>query len=443
MKFSRLLLAFLVLIIVAAFFYFYEIRGKKGKEMEEKRERLLYTYAVNEIAHIELLLRGEKIELEREETGWVIKQPVEYPADSQVVEKILSALKEAKIRSFLEESENLEEYHLSPAFAAITLSTSSGERLPSIWIGDETPLRGEFFAMQEEHDGVFVVSIEMRLIRETTLYDMREKKLLPYSRWEIDEIIVERGNKKTHFRSGNGLWNVIEPIQFPADENKVADLLNALENTEVKEFIDDTSFSSVGLFPKDSLIRISCKREEDREWFSLVLGEEQDGIIYAKRSDRVSIFRIEKKPFIIAASESRDFMDRRISKRNRYNVREYIVDWGEGTARAILNDDQEWEVSETKKILDKGDSYLFLASLMETRCVDFIKRDADAEKHSGINTPTYRMIIKGDNFAEEILFSKDPSKRWNALNSSSQSVIFQISSDDMKKIEDLIAKIFH
>ncbi len=442
LRYSRLLIAFLILVFVGAFFYIYEIRGKKEKALETKREQRLYTYAVNDIGHIELFSKGERIELKKEKEGWFIEQPIQYPANGQVVEKMLSALKEAKRKSYLKKPGNLQEYNLSPALMTVTLLTLSGEKLPSLWIGDETPLRGEFFAIQEGHDGVFVASSEMIFIRETSLFDMRDKKLLPFSRWEIDEIIVQTGKKRTHFKSENGSWNIVEPIQFPADENKVADLLNALENTEVKEFIDDASFSSIGLFPQDSLIRISYKRPSDREWFALVLGEEQEGSFFAKRSDRSPILRVEKKPFSIAASESGDFMDRRISRRNRYNVRGFIVDWGSGKARATLNDDNEWQASETKTILDKGDAYLLLASLMETRCLDFMKRNAVTEKRSGIDMPLYRVILEGDNFTEEILFSKDPAERWYAFNTSNRSVLFQIALEDMKQIEGLVQKLF-
>ena len=442
LRFSKLLIAAIVLLMVAGFFYLHEIKGKKEIEREEKIESQLYDYEISSITQVEFIVRGDSIQVVKKDKEWLISKPIEYPADPQTVERMILSLRDTKVTSTLEGASNLQQYNLSPALIAVTLTAASGERLPSLWVGDETPLGAEYFAIQEGRKDVLVLSMDIYPIREVSLFALREKRLFPFSRWDISEILLERGSHKIRFKNSAGLWNLIEPIQFPADESKVSALLNALENAEVKKFIDEISPPLSELSPEKSTFRISCRRGTDPGWFSIAFKENEEGSLYAMRSDQRPILIVEKTLFIPAAYDSREFMDTRISKRNRYNIREFEITWGKRSEGARIDAANEWVRADSGAPLDKGDIYLLLSSFMESRCMDFIERSKEAEKQCNYADPLVKATIHGDGFSEEIIFSKDSSGNFCAFNSSARGVIFIVSEKDLEKIRQSIPKSF-
>ncbi|MEW5806351.1 MAG: DUF4340 domain-containing protein [Acidobacteriota bacterium] len=434
MRWKPPLIATLVLILIAGFVYLYEIRGKREKVREEKAEHSLYQYDDDGIGSIELWCRGERVRLSLQEEGWKILKPVDYPADGEIVARVISSLRKARILTFIEEAEKLHQYNLSPAPITITITTKSGQRLPSLWIGDETPLKGEYFAMQEGRNKILVLSKEIALFQSVDLFALRDKRLLPFSRWDISEFRIIKRGKELRFKNRSGLWDMMEPMEFPADEARVASVLNALESTEVKKFIDDvSSLSRYGL--ETPSLSISYRGEKDY-WYRIDFGDpEGEGSLHVKRNDRDPILVVDESSFEPAAGDAMDFMERKISKRNRYNVREFIISSDELTVKGTMGGDGEWADPDSGQKMDKGSVYMLLAAILEMKYADFIKRDADSERWIGSSRHLLQVTIKGDGFSEELACSKDPSGNAYLLNSSVTSVIFKISMEQIRSIQ--------
>lgn len=441
MRWKALLVALLALLLVASFVYFHEIKGKREKAKEERLGQSFYQYK-EDIAGIALLCRGESILLSREERNWKILKPVSYPADPRVVGEIIAALRNTKISSVIEQAEKLQQYNLSPAPVTITPTSASGKPLPSLWIGDETPLQLEYFAMQEGNRNVLVVSKEVSLLLKLDLFAIRDKGLLSFSKWDISEFFMESGGRKVAFKVDSGLWNMTEPMEFPADEGKVASVLNALANAEVKRFIDELPSSLSGFGLEKPSIAVSYRKEEDGEWSRISFGAmEGESSIYVRRSDRHPVLVVGRGPFGAASREAKEFLDAKVSKRNRYDVKEFSIAIDETDRKGLLTERKEWADPSSGRTMDKGSVYALLASLLEMKYADFVKRDAALEKRIGSGKPILRAMVKGDRFSEEITCFRDSSGSLYLINSSVKSVLYKITPKDFDAIRESFSKL--
>ena len=236
---KRLLLAFIILIVVVAFFYLYEIRGKREKQRIEKAERVLYEFQGQNIIGFTISFQGEIVEIVKEEDLWKIVTPFHYPADSQIIEIFINSLNRTTILEFIEGVDNLSQYHLEPPLIKVTPKTEDPITWPTLSLGSETPLKEGYFASLTGKDSVLILSPEIEPLVGASLFGIREKNLLPYSKWDINSLKLKTKKGEVVFQKDSGKWDMIQPVRFPASEALVSQILNALETSTIERFIDE------------------------------------------------------------------------------------------------------------------------------------------------------------------------------------------------------------
>lgn len=444
LKMKRLLLAFLILIVVIGFFYLYEIRGKRKKQRAEKAERVLYNFHGKEITGLTLSFQGERVEMSKQDGLWGISEPIQYPADSQMLEQFVTSLNRTRILEFIEGKEELSQYQLDPPLVVVTPKTEDQVTWPFLSLGNEIPLKRGYFAILEGKESVLVVSEEIVALISTSLFGVRDKKLMSLSKWDLSTLKIKSEKDEMTFQKTSDGWDLIQPITFAANEEMISQILTALETSSIEKFVDEdpADLSPFELSPPHQSIFL--KRNEDEEWFQIIFGKAEEGFLYARRNDRHPVFLVNDHILNTVMKSAEDFKEKRISRRNRYHVKKFHIMMDETVCEALLNPGGEWLTHKPEeKTLDEGDIYALLASILEIKAIDFLDSHQWKQKEKELRTPLMMAQISGDQFEDNIMFFQDSLGRIFAKNSSHKFSFYQISQDAVEKVRQALLKCDH
>ncbi|TDJ10499.1 MAG: hypothetical protein E2O66_11145, partial [Deltaproteobacteria bacterium] len=85
---------FLVAVALGAFIVFYELEGEEGrKRAEERTQQLFSDIDADDIEWMALTTSdGTKVRARRSDEGWMLTEPLEFPADEFAFDGMASAL---------------------------------------------------------------------------------------------------------------------------------------------------------------------------------------------------------------------------------------------------------------------------------------------------------------------------------------------------------------
>jgi hypothetical protein len=243
---STLLLAFVALALLA-FFYF---GGDKlpSTTDREAASRKVFTLEADKVTRVELVHAAGEFLLNKDTAGgWSIEKPIRTAADVTVVGQILSELEFAERRSTLREkdfenySKAIESFGLKSPKATIKLLENG--RALSLSLGNATARSSQIYALASDgkkEDLVIVdQSIETSVVKD--LSQLRSRAIFSFQTPFVDSILVRRSDQTSEVVKKGSLWNIVQPLDSPADEGRVTGFLSSLLSARVGEFVTDAS----------------------------------------------------------------------------------------------------------------------------------------------------------------------------------------------------------
>lgn len=232
--------AILALVVAAlgAFLYFYEIRGREERAAaEEEARRLFQGVSAEEIDAIALSAsESEPVRLERAEEGWRITEPVRFPADEIRADALSSTLAGLASEAVFEAPEPLEEYGIG---AEPTLRFWVGGTERVLHVGDKTPIGGNTYVKTGEGGQVYAVKSYHATALDKSLAELRDAKVMDFDRDAVERIEASWPGGGVVLGKGEEGWRLLEPLEAPADQDEVADLLADLGFLRADGFIDE------------------------------------------------------------------------------------------------------------------------------------------------------------------------------------------------------------
>ena len=231
------------------------------REQEKTHYRLpeLSRLAGTEISKIEISRAEGSISLMKKDNRWYI-DPRRIPADSRRIKEMLGAIEKLTLTALVSESKNYILYDLGDD-TKITVKAYAGSNLARGFdIGKKAPTQRHTFIRLDGDDKVYQANGDLRKDFDTTVADLRNKRVLTFSTDEITsltiaaadkEIIVtkedipaeESGDeaakepKKTRWTDGSGTT-----IENAAMEK----LLGTLSALDCQEYLDETAKTDLG-----------------------------------------------------------------------------------------------------------------------------------------------------------------------------------------------------
>ncbi len=294
------------------FVYFYEIQGEKGREDAKVKEQSLLKLEENQaVTRLEVSrpATGTTLAIQKSGNDWVLRKPIETPADPSTVDGFVSALKSAKIERTFEKvtPKDLDKYGLASPRAIVKLEAGKEKR--SLKVGSDDFTGNQVYIQLEGKPDVYLTSDYLYNSLDKQLKDWRSRKALAFDRNAAQVVEIIRPADTIRLKKQEEKWILESPIQDTGDEATVSGVLSALEFAEAQKFVAEEAadLAAYGLDKPEVTVRI---REQGKDsWRTLQIGKKEGDQYLARSLDRTPVFTLQsdvRDKLVQPAAEFRD-----------------------------------------------------------------------------------------------------------------------------------------
>jgi hypothetical protein len=232
----------LAVLLGALVFLQYEYRHKKPAGPT----RVIPGMAASRVTSVQVRpLTQPEIRAEKTNGGWVLTDPVAYPAQSANIDRLLAALEHltAAVHISAAELQNRpdaeEEYGLSNPQATIIVQGDFRER---IVIGTNTPPGDQVFLKVGRDSGVYIVDSDLLRFVPRNATEWRDPALLDIASFAPEHITITNVARVWDLErvGANKTWRLLFPgFAVRADNARVEEMVQGLRNIRIQQFVTD------------------------------------------------------------------------------------------------------------------------------------------------------------------------------------------------------------
>jgi hypothetical protein len=255
---------FAIAAALAAFVYFYVVEGEQARvEAKAAEKRLFPDVDQAEISALSLRISDtSEIRLERRDGRWRIVTPIDFAADTFAADGLASAITQLMSESAIEDPRPLDVYGLGAGGVEVRFAVGDLEK--ALRIGSETPVGSNTYASVEGDDRVYAVATYQLSPFKKGLDDLRDKRILDFDPAAVRRVAISwPGANLAVERSVEG-WQMVTPVQAPADADSVEGLLSSLSFLRASGFVDDpVPDEEAGFVPPQFAVEMEMSREAE------------------------------------------------------------------------------------------------------------------------------------------------------------------------------------
>jgi len=242
-----------------------ELRAALPASLETLRDRVLLHGQAARVTRLEIERPdGGFVQLLVGPEGWSLQQPLREPANMTVVHALLDALFAARIEQFVwdppvgvapvaVDASPVVDAPAAPVESYGLAADTSPARL-RVWLaGDDLGHELSFgkaveaegnlvYAMFTESGSVFTLDAGLLERCQLPVDDLRSRTLMRLDPGRVRYLAVQQGDRKlTLGHTPDAGWSILEPIQWSADRETVADVLRTLAEARIQSFVDTSA----------------------------------------------------------------------------------------------------------------------------------------------------------------------------------------------------------
>lgn len=258
-----------------------------------------------------------EISAERTNGGWMLTQPVIYPAQSAAIGGLLDALQklDAAIRITPEELRQNRDANSAYGFATpqMSLVIQSGDDRHEILVGNKTAPGDQVFLRVVGLDGVFVTDVGWLKFIPQSATDWRDATFV-HDGTGCDSITLTNGVKIIQLarNPSNHLWEMVRPFPARANGDYITKALQQLQTARVSQFVTDNSnadLTAFGLQPPDMDLWLGNGTNNVTGIYFGKTSTNDASQVYAKREGWNAIVTTSKQPVSPWYGTINDFRD--------------------------------------------------------------------------------------------------------------------------------------
>ncbi len=247
--------------------------------IEALRDRVILHGDVTRTSRIELKKAGSGfVQLTRDGNDWFIQQPIVARADSSRIQQMMEAIfsmkaidfvwdavvetgEVARLQNPVSPNTKAESYRLVPDQAAVCVTVwMTGEDLGrEILFGRELEEKSDkIHARCRDIDSIYTVSKSILEIVNIGVNEMRDRNLFLLPTEKVCSMIIRKGDRKLVLdRNRIDGWNIVEPVQWKADDRFIKGIIDNLAGLRVESFLEETNNASLEPNEQSLMIGIS------------------------------------------------------------------------------------------------------------------------------------------------------------------------------------------
>ena len=397
MKLRNTVLMAIVLVVLAGFVYFYEIRGREAREESERIEGLLLAFDTDSVEGLTLETGDGLIEIARGEEGWRIAQPYALEADDAAVDSLVSQLASARReRLVVESAEDLAPFGLDSPSVSVSLLLADGETL-RLDVGGGTPVGYNVYVMRGDGRAVYMTPAALKDNLDKSLLDLRDKQVLDFEESEVEGIDIAADTYGVSLRrepesteGGAHDWRITAPNEARADADAISSSLRRLRTSEATAFVaeqpSEEEIEAFGLVEPRYSFTVWTAGEASR---TIDIGAEsgEPSGVFARRRGFDPVFVIpEALVDALIPDDINGLRSRSLVQVGRNRITAVEMDQGEQSYRLERRGD-EWRIAAPRELeADASGVSNLLTSFLNLSAEDFAEGTPDDPEY-GLESP--------------------------------------------------------
>ena len=263
---TRTALIYLTLFLVlAGYFYYFEVVGRRARTEQEEAARHLFQVDTAQITALQLD-RGEANPVYLTKNGhWQIVEPIRSRGDELAVKSLLTALQSLKMEREVEASaQDLQPYGLDEP--ELHISFLAAGSLHHLRLGAKAVVGNQYYASSDPENRVVLIAGAKRQLLDKSLSDLRSKEFFTVNGNEVERIELDGGNNEfILIRAENKLWRAPAATGVKIKTAKVERFLSLLFRLRAKRFLDNEegNLALLGLDPAKIRLKISSREKTE------------------------------------------------------------------------------------------------------------------------------------------------------------------------------------
>lgn len=259
--------------------------------------------SAKDISHIDLRYAAKpEIELIRNpDHTWRIVKPIKADADQGKIDGLTGTLANAPLKKTIaKKPASLAAFGLEKPSVVVTITSDKAGALPALEVGKLSPVGGGAYVKLANSPAVLMTSEGFPSDVTKQVNALRSHLLMTFNMGNANKVILKSpSGGEIEVDKKGGKWRIVKPSPYLADSDAVAQLLTALANARVKDFVSNApkDLSKYGLDKPRLEVTVFTGKKENPH--SLLFGLEEPNAhkhaIYVKRGSAPFVFSVGNK----------------------------------------------------------------------------------------------------------------------------------------------------
>jgi Domain of unknown function (DUF4340) len=437
MKFRNTLMLLVLTVAVAAYVYFYEIKGGEKREKEKEAAGKLVEVKKDSVSAV--TLKPDGVELMKAGGKWELTAPVQYQADEGTVNSLLSSLESAK-RDREGITDSTAEYHnygLDPARTELIVRHEKG-RQDTLYLGDNNATSTLVYARVNHDPEVVLTAKGLADNAKKSLMDWRNKDLLTFETSEVNRFLLKTPSTNFELKKEDGKWQMLAPLKTAADESKISSLLSRVRYGKIAEFTAEqmSDAKQYGLDKPSYEFTVFFGANDAQK--SINFGKKDGGQNYAHDPARPQVFKIDTSIVKDLNVSVMDLRNKKLAQFESWNA-DYVEMNYADTLKMVCEKDtsNNWQITSHQNRKAKSWKVSNITGgVSSLEAAAFVDENAKDLKPYGLDKPRAIITIKqkGAEVAKVLIGKqKEKSDRVYAKAANSPEVV-EVKKEDADKL---------
>lgn len=263
-----------------------DIVAKLTKKAYDLRDKLVIAFQRTEVNKFEIKEGDTTIICEKDEKGdWKITKPVEIKADKAAVDDVLFELDSLKAQKFVTDApKELSPYGLDKPQIEVSLYEAYQTEPKTLLFGKK---EGSLvYVKDKDADTVSLVKDKIFKKLDEGIAGLRDKVVMKFESDDAVKLELKYGDVEITCVKTGVNWRITVPVDESADNSKVDNIINELDELKVPKFlVDKPDMDTTGLDNPKVQVMVTLK---DDTTHALSIGKAVgDGNVYAKLKEEL------------------------------------------------------------------------------------------------------------------------------------------------------------
>lgn len=293
MKKGGLLAAVLVLAVLGGLVWYTGKNPAGDKKTDATGAIKLIAVDAGQMTGIRLAKAGESaIVLKKVSDIWQITEPLNLPADSEMVSPLTGSLASVNADRLIDEHPaSLKEFGLDPPAFEIDVTGKDG-KVHRLLTGTEAPGSGNVYARLGDDPKVYTVASAVRSGADKSLNDLRDKRMMTFNQNKLKSFMLAAKGPDFEFAKNEQLdWQIVKPRHLRADPLQAQDLIRKLADARMDLTGNFDPKQALADFASGARVAVASATDE-KETQTLEVRKAKDGTYYAKSSAVEGVYKI-------------------------------------------------------------------------------------------------------------------------------------------------------